>query len=117
MKQVFRNSFAEQSKPLNLSMLYLSQILYFDFWYGFLLYLLEIGIFIYKGSKWYYSSFAGEIVFVFILFIAHFIRTWLGSSGNKGQSNWRLILFIFICLGEIAGAMFFLNLQSYCYWL
>ena len=98
-------------------MLYLSQAIYFDYYYGFLLYILELGIFIYKGSKWYYSNFAGEIVFVFILFLAHFVRTWLGHSGNRGQSNWRLIVFLVLCLGEISGAVFFLRFQSYTYYL
>lgn len=40
MRQMFGSNFAQPSKPLHLSMLYLSQVLYFDYWYGFLLYIL-----------------------------------------------------------------------------
>lgn len=115
--QVFKTTFGERSKNLSISMFYLAESLYFDYWYGYLLYILEIAIFIYKGSKWFYSNFAGEIIFVIILMVAHFIRTWLGKSGNRGQSNWRLIVFLILCLGEIAGAIFFLRFQSYTYYL
>ena len=114
---LFKQPLGDQGKKITLSMLYLSETLYFDYYFGWLLYLLELFIFIYKGSSLFYTAFAGEIVFVLIMWAVHFVRTWLGSSGNKGQSNWKLILFLVLCVGEIAGFVFFLRFQSYTYYL
>lgn len=64
----------EAGKKLQLITLFLQECLYFDRVYSWLLFPLELFIFIYKGSSLYYSSFAGEIVFVLVLMLVQHLR-------------------------------------------
>lgn len=64
----------QSGKKLNLITLFLHECLYFDSIYSWLMFPLELFIFIYKGSRLYYTRFGGEIVFVIALILVHMLR-------------------------------------------
>lgn len=64
----------ETGKRLTLVTLYLQECLYFDTVYSWLMFPLELIIFIIKGSMLYYTTFGGEIVFVIVLAAVQALR-------------------------------------------
>jgi hypothetical protein len=114
----------EAGKKLSLVSLHVHECLYFDSIYSWLLFPLELIIFIFKGNMLYYKVFGGEIVFVLVLALVHALRysiqayrIYLGYSGNKGWSIGRLAVFIIVSLLEVAAFVFFLRFQSYTLYL
>jgi hypothetical protein len=79
----------ESGKKLTLVTLHLQQCLYFDGVYSFLLFPLELLVFIIKGNMLYYTNLAGELVFVIVLAAVQALRYIIWLPQNIPRRLWQ----------------------------
>ncbi len=107
-----------QGRPM--SSLPLQIVMYFDNIYTAIYWVLEILIYVYKGSNFLYPPHAlgSEITAVSFLALLQYFRLFTGnlypgSVGNKTEGVNALVLFLVLSLPSIIGSVYFIRLQTY----
>mmetsp|Transcript_13519 Transcript_13519/g.19873 ORF Transcript_13519/g.19873 Transcript_13519/m.19873 type:complete len:149 (-) Transcript_13519:170-616(-) len=98
-----------------LSSLPLQILLYFNGWYSFSFFFLNLIIFGYKGYKYFYSmgTLAWEIILLFLLGSVDTSRLFFASKGNKTEQIPPLLWSIALSFPIIFGHSYFMTLQTY----
>lgn len=98
-----------------LSSLPLEIMLYFNNWYAWLYFFLNIVLFIYKGNAFLYPSGAleWELAFVFMYRIIEYLRTFQASRANKTETIVPMIWSFVLAVSMIILNIYYLREQTY----
>eukprot|EP00164_Ancoracysta_twista_P002961 GFYU01003943.1.p1 GENE.GFYU01003943.1~~GFYU01003943.1.p1 ORF type:complete len:169 (-),score=19.14 GFYU01003943.1:448-903(-) len=103
--------------PVNkvLSSLTLEIFIYFDRYYNYLFFLVNVAIFVWKGQRLPYpdNTLGWEIVILFLYTATNSARLFLGSMGNKTEETLPMAFFILLSLLSIVGNIYYLQLQTF----
>eukprot|EP00741_Cyanophora_paradoxa_P014313 tig00020780_g13804.t1 len=98
-----------------LSSLPLQILIYFNIWYAFIYFWLNVAIFIYKGTWLPYppNTLGWEIAFIIVYAVVESCRLFLGSKGNKTEQVPPMVWFLLISAAIAFGNIYYIYLQIY----
>ncbi|CAI2382782.1 unnamed protein product [Moneuplotes crassus] len=109
----------QQKKPKPLdkprSSLALQILLYFDYFFSIFYGIVTLVLLIYKSFELIYPSsvFELEVTFLILFWIWQLIKIFLGSKGNKTETNLTTLFFVILTIPSIFGFCFYMLLQTY----
>mmetsp|Transcript_30403 Transcript_30403/g.30903 ORF Transcript_30403/g.30903 Transcript_30403/m.30903 type:complete len:153 (-) Transcript_30403:74-532(-) len=100
---------------LSLSSLSLQIIIYFNYHFSCLFFLINIGLFVYKALRYYFPAYilGWELSALFLYVIIEMIRLLLVSKGNKTISRLCLSLSLFLAIPILVLHVYYMELQTY----
>ena len=97
------------------SSLSLQILLYFDWYFSVFYGVFMIILLIYKSYELPYPTAVWELEFTFLLIFWcwQMVKIFLGTKGNKTETNLTTLFFVLLCIPSILAFVFFLILQTY----
>ena len=97
------------------SSLALQILLYFDWYFSVFYGIITIILLVYKSFQLPYPASVFQLEFIFLLLFLSWqmIKIFLGSKGNKTETNLTTLFFVLLNIPSIFGFVFFMILQTY----